>query len=53
MEVTPLELKLSIESLIATDNGKVSYEKENECCICMTSLFEDLESKSMEEIVAE
>jgi hypothetical protein len=43
MEVTPLELKLSIESLIAQEKEKVSFEKENECCICMTSLFDDLE----------
>ena len=51
MEVTPLELKLSIEARRDNPAEKVDAEKENECCICFTELYDNLNSMSVQEVI--
>mgnify|MGYP001612079802 CR=1 FL=1 len=34
-------------------NEKIDYEKENECCLCMSTLYEDLDKKSVSEIITQ
>jgi hypothetical protein len=40
--VTPLELKLAIESRLENANEKIDYDKENECSICLCPLYDHL-----------
>ena len=46
-EVSPLELKMTIETQMTEENAKVDYDKENECCLCFCPLYEGLKEMSI------
>ena len=47
LEVTPLELKLTIEEEMLQEDKKVDYDKENECSLCYCSLFDGLQEMTL------
>ena len=51
LEVTPLELKLAIESRIDNPNEQLDYDKENECPLCLCPLYDHLQDKTIEEMI--
>jgi len=53
VEVTPLELKLTIEDQIAREEAKVDYDKENECCLCYCTLYDNLKEVSLQKLIEE
>lgn len=50
IEITPLELKLTIEDHMTVPGQKIDYDKENECCLCFCALYDDLQKMSFEEV---
>ena len=51
IEVSPLELKLTIEDEMTLEDKKVDYDKENECSICCSDLYENLREMSVEDAI--
>lgn len=47
MEITPLELFLTIQARIAEGTHKINFEKESECSLCYCALYDNLETTSM------
>lgn len=52
-EVTPLELKISIEHHMTKADQKVDYDKENECSLCFCTLYEGIKEKSVATVIEE
>ena len=43
LEVSPLELRLTIEAdIISNEDKKINFDDENRCCICTIELYEGL-----------
>jgi len=42
---------LTIEEQVIDTQGKVDYDKENECCLCMCPLYDDLKEMTLADAI--
>lgn len=49
-DMTPLCVKVLVESSPNGSNGKPNYDDINKCCICLCELYDGLEQKSLREV---